>query len=102
MKDTSVAQEVAKSSDNLNRFWLALCGACLVIGAWSANLTLNQNRIMANLESVSAVAADLAKAQTATAIQTQTYQAGQLRLEIQQDRNIDRMADMLNELLSRP
>ena len=97
----STAQELTTSSDKLTRFWIALCAACLVFGANNAVMWVNQDSFQNDLGSLSATVEQLAIQASATAIQTQTYQQGALRQEDQQNRDIQRITDLLNELIQR-
>lgn len=95
----STAQEAIKSSDKLVRFWIALCGACVVFGAWSANLSINQTNFQQDMAILQGTIKELALQTTATSIQTRTYQEGAIQRNNAQDAAIDRLTNLLNQVI---
>ena len=106
MPDKSTASEFVSSPDRLTRFWIALCAACIVFGGWLATLSINQTTFQHNqvvlqegLLGLKTTMQDLAVQGGTTAIQTKTYQNAAIRRDSQQDQAIDRITDLLNQLI---
>lgn len=104
--EEKTANDLVQTPDRVLRFWIALCGSCVVFGGFTARLMFNDwqlqeshSNLQQEVRQLTSMASQMAVAQSANTSQRLTYQEGSIR-EIAVIRNeITEMRQLMTRLL---